>query len=99
MSRDVNNTLTINAQSVRTQAEIDIGNTIDYDAKSYQYKRDQLPGDQPIQNDYSKVYKRTHKRIEVYQLTEKDIGMANEYVTQFKNLYMNLTKIRDWHTT
>ena len=37
----------------KTRAEIDIGNTIEYDVKSYQVK-----------NDYSKMYKSTQKSIE-----------------------------------
>ena len=35
---DVNNTSKTNAQSVKTRAEIDICNTIEYDVKLYQVK-------------------------------------------------------------
>ena len=51
---DVNNTPTINYQSVNNRTEIDIGNTIEYDVKPRQVK-----------NDYSKIYKSTHKMIEI----------------------------------
>ena len=30
---------------------------------------------------HSKMYKGTNKRIESYLLTERDVGMTNEYVT------------------
>ena len=50
----VNITPAINAQNVKPWAKIDIGNTIEYDVKSYQVK-----------DDYSKMYKSTHLRIEV----------------------------------
>ena len=36
---DVNNKPKINAQVWKTQSEIYIGNTIEYDVKSYQFKR------------------------------------------------------------
>ena len=35
----------------------------------------------PSQTYYSKIYKGTHKSIEIQQLAEIDVGMANEYVT------------------
>ena len=34
------------------------------------------------QNDYSKMYKGTTKGIEVEQLIERDIGIANAYLIQ-----------------
>ena len=49
-----NNKPTINVQSVKTQVEIDIGNTIEYDVKSCQVK-----------NNYGKMYKTANKIIEV----------------------------------
>ena len=48
-----------------------MGNTIEYDVKSYQVK-----------NNYSKVYKSMTKSIETQNLTERHVGLANVNMTQ-----------------
>ena len=39
LSSDVNNTLKTNTPRLKTRAEIDVGNSIEYDVKSCQVKR------------------------------------------------------------
>ena len=51
----------------------------------------------PSQNGYSKMYKGTTERIKVKLLTEIDVGVANEYKTQLKNLIKN--RSRKWFQT
>ena len=38
----------------------------------------------PSQNGYSRMYKGTHKSIEVQLLTEIDVSMDNVYAKQYK---------------
>ena len=58
-----------------------MGNTLEYCLRSFQVKRTIL-----------KCTKVILEKIEILTLTERDVGVANVYVTQFKNL--NMKKLR-----
>ena len=70
LSSDINNKPKNKYKLWKTQAEMDIGDTIDYAVKSYQVK--------------TTIVKctRYEKRIEDWLLTERDVGISNVYVAQ-----------------
>ena len=73
-SSEVKNTPKINAQSVKEPSR-------KWHRYYYRVWCEIIPG----QNDYSKMYK-SKKRIETYLPTERDVGIANVYVTQSEKI-------------